>query len=66
MIMDNYIDLIVDDVYDVIRKGKHWPTQFRDTDKKQLLQNMISYFVSKEQFEKCAYLQVLLDEIDNK
>jgi len=63
--VDNYLDLTIEEVYDVISNINIWPITF-DTEKKITLMNsMIKYFIEKEEYEKCAILQGLIDGLEN-
>ena len=62
---DNYIDLTIEEVYDVIRQGNHWPKEFTLQRKIKMLNVIINYFEGKEEFEKCAYLKKLINELEN-
>ena len=65
MLVDNYLDLTIEEVYDVISNINIWPITF-DTEKKITLMNsMIKYFIEKEEYEKCAILQRIVDELEN-
>ena len=65
MLVDNYLDLTIEEVYDVISNINIWPITF-DTEKKITLMNsMIKYFIEKEEYEKCAILQGLIDGLEN-
>lgn len=63
--MDNYLDLTVNEVYEVIRAGNNWPKHFGKQEKVQMLESLTLYFASAEQFEKCIHLQKMLNEINN-
>ena len=63
--MDNYLDLTIEEVYDVISKVNVWPISF-DKDKKiKLMNSMIKYFIDKEDYEKCAFLQEYINGLEN-
>jgi len=65
IIVDNYLDLTIEEVYDVISQINVWPPSF-DTDKKiKLMNRMINYFVEKEEYEKCAFLQEYINGLEN-
>ena len=65
IIVDNYLDLTIEEVYDVISQINVWPPSF-DTDKKiKLMKRMINYFVEKEEYEKCAFLQEYINGLEN-
>ena len=61
--MDNYLDLTVEEVYEIICDGNNWPEHFGSADKIQLLENMVTYFASRDEFEKCTKLQKMIKRI---
>lgn len=65
MLVDNYLDLTIDEVYDVISKINVWPASFDKKKKIKLMNSMINYFIEKEEYEKCAILQGLIDGLEN-
>ena len=65
LVSENYLDLTIEEVYDVISQVNVWPVSF-DTDKKiKLMTRMINYFVEKEEYEKCQFLQNYIDGLEN-
>ena len=65
LVNENYLDLTIEEVYDVISQVNVWPVSF-DTDKKiKLMTRMINYFVEKEEYEKCAFLQEYINGLEN-
>ena len=63
--MENYLDLTIEEVYDVISNINGWPPSF-DSDKKiKLMTRMINYFVEHEEYEKCAFLQKYINGLEN-
>ena len=65
LVSENYLDLTIEEVYDVISQVNVWPVTF-DTDKKiKLMTRMINYFVEKEEYEKCQFLQNYIDGLEN-
>ena len=63
--MDNYLDLTIEEVYDVISKINAWPPSFDQKKKIKFMNSMIKYFIDKEEYEKCAILQRIVDELEN-
>ena len=62
---ENYLDLTIEEVYDVISNVNVWPATF-DVDKKiKLMTKMINYFVEKEEYEKCQFLQEYINGLEN-
>jgi len=65
--MDNYIDLTVEEIYEIITSGnQYWPSHMTSIDKVKLLETMTGYFAELEDFEKCISLQKIIDEIRDK
>ena len=65
LVSENYLDLTIEEVYDVISHVNVWHATF-DTDKKiKLMTRMINYFVEKEEYEKCAFLQEYINGLEN-
>jgi protein-arginine kinase activator protein McsA len=65
MLVDNYLDLTIEEVYDVISKINVWPHTFNKQKKIKLMNSMINYFIEKEEYEKCAVLQRFINELEN-
>ena len=63
--MDNYLDLTIEEVYDVISKVNAWPRSFDKVKKIKLMNSMIKYFEEREEYEKCAILQRLVEGLEN-
>ncbi len=64
-LVDNYLDLTIEEVYDVISKINIWPRSFDQKKKIKLMNSMIKYFIESEEYEKCAVLQRFIDELEN-
>ena len=65
LLVENYLDLTIDEVYDVISKINIWPPSFDKGKKIKFLNSMIKYFIEKEEYEKCATLQGIIDALEN-
>jgi hypothetical protein len=63
--VENYLDLTIEEVYDVISKINVWPQTFDRTKKIKFMNSMIKYFIEKEEYEKCAVLQRFIDGLEN-
>jgi len=63
--VENYLDLTIEEVYDVISKINVWPPSFDTGKKMKFINSMIKYFIEKEEYEKCAILQRIVDELEN-
>jgi hypothetical protein len=62
--MDNYLDLAIEDVYEILCEGEyHWPKHFTVTEKHGILDQMMEYFAGKDEFEKCIRLQTIKQSI---
>tara|TARA_Y100001972_G_C7548191_1_gene275604 strand:+ start:495 stop:737 length:243 start_codon:yes stop_codon:yes gene_type:complete len=62
---ENYLDLTIEEVYDVISEINIWPPSFNKSKKIKLMTRMIHYFIDKEEYEKCAFLQEYIDGLEN-
>mgnify|MGYP004385594647 CR=1 FL=1 len=62
---ENYLDLTIDEVYDVISHVNIWPPSFNKSKKIKLMTRMINYFIEKEEYEKCAFLQEYINGLEN-
>ena len=63
---ENYLDLTIEEVYDVITKINVRPMHFDDSKKIKFMNSMIKYFIEKEEYEKCAKLQRFIDDMENR
>jgi len=63
--VDNYLDLTIEEVYDVISNISVWPPSFDKKKKIKFMNSMIKYFIDKEEYEKCAILQRIIDGLEN-
>ena len=64
-LVENYLDLTIEEVYEVISKIQIWPPTFDRPKKIKFVNSMIKYFIDKEEYEKCAILQRIVDELEN-
>ena len=65
MLVDNYLDLTIEEVYDVISQVNVWPPSFDKKKKIKFMNSMINYFIEKEEYEKCAFLQKYINGLEN-
>ena len=65
LLVDNYLDLTIEEVYDVISHINVWPPSFDSNKKIKLMNRMINYFIEKEEYEKCAILQEYINGVEN-
>ena len=63
--VENYLDLTIEEVYGVISKINVWPISFDRKKKINFINSMIKYFIEKEEYEKCANLQRIIDGLEN-
>ena len=62
---ENYLDLTIEEVYDVISEINIWPPSFNKNKKIKLMTRMIHYFIEKEEYEKWAFLQEYINGLEN-
>jgi len=63
--VENYLNLTVDEVYDVITNINVWPNSFTIEMKIQFINGMINHFEDREQYEKCAKLYNIVQRLEN-
>ena len=70
--MDNYLDLTLREVYDVLTSSSDpWPNSFQTKKKVKFIQQLMDYFQEREEYERCAKLlkiqkKVTKHELDNR
>ena len=70
--MDNYLDLTLREVYDVLTGSNDpWPNRFQTEKKVKFIDQLIIYFQEREEYERCAKLlkiqkEVTKYELDNR
>ncbi len=70
--MDNYLDLTLREVYQIITSDSDpWPHAFETKKKIQFIQQLMDYFQEREEYERCAKLlkiqkEVTKHELDNR
>ena len=70
--MKNYLDLTLIETYKVLVSDTNpWPKKFQAEKKIQLIDQMIDFFTEREEYERCAKLvkvkeQVMKDVENNK
>jgi len=62
---ENYLDLTVDEVYDVITNVNVWPRDFTKEMKTSFINGMINHFEEREEYEKCAKLHAVVQRLEN-
>ena len=62
---ENYLDLTVEEVYDVITNINVWPRSFTIEMKIKFINQMINHFEQREEYEKCAKLHSIVQRLEN-
>ena len=62
---ENYLDLTVEEVYDVITNINVWPRDFTKEMKIKFINQMINHFEEREEYEKCAKLHSIVQRLEN-
>ena len=62
---ENYLDLTVEEVYDVITQINVWPHGFTKEMKISFINGMVQHFEDREEYEKCAKLQAIIQRLEN-
>jgi len=62
---ENYLDLTVEEVYDVITNINVWPRGFNNKKKIKFLNGMIEHFEDREEYEKCAKLHGIVQGLED-
>lgn len=66
---ENYLQLVIEDVYDILvraDKTTPWPSGADTVEKRAMfLQDIIDYFAEREDFEKCIVLQDMINELED-
>ena len=62
---ENYLDLTVEEVYDVITQINVWPSSFTNKMKIKFINGMIDHFEEREEYEKCAKLHTIVQRLEN-
>jgi len=62
--MDNYIDLTLREVYEVLTSSTDpWPNKFQTQKKIKLIDQLIEHFTDEEEYERCAKLVKLKEQV---
>ena len=62
--MDNYLDLTLQEAYDVLTSDTDpWPNEFQPKKKIKFIQQLMDYFQQREEYERCAKLLKLQKEV---
>ena len=62
---ENYLDLTVEEVYDVITNINVWPSGLTKQMKIKFINGMIDHFEEREEYEKCAKLHTIVQRLEN-
>ena len=62
---ENYLDLTIEEVYDVITNINVWPSGFTKQMKIKFINGMIDHFEEREEYEKCAKLHSIVQRLEN-
>jgi len=63
--VENYLDLTIEEVYDVITNINVWPSSFTQQMKTKFLNGMINHYEQREEYEKCAKLYAIIQRLEN-
>jgi hypothetical protein len=63
--VENYLDLTIEEVYDVITNINVWPRDFTKEMKIKFINGMIKHFEDREEYEKCAKLHTIVQGLEN-
>ncbi len=63
---ENYLDLTVEEVYDVITNINVWPRSFTIEMKIKFINQMINHFEQREEYEKCAKLYTIVQRLEDR
>ena len=62
---ENYLELAIDEVYDVITSINAWPRNFTSEMKTSFINGMIKHFEEREEYEKCAKLYAIVQRLED-
>ncbi len=65
--MDNYLELTLKEAYKVLTSNSDpWPNSFQPTKKIKFIDQLISYFQEREEYERCAELLKIKNAVTNE
>ena len=65
--MDNYLDMTLKEAYSVLTSSTDpWPNSFQPVKKIKFIDQLISYFQEKEEYERCAELLKIKNKVTNE
>ena len=64
---ENYLDLTIEEVYDVVTNVNVWPRSFDNEKKISFINALIKYYQheDREEYEKCAKLHRIIQRLEN-
>ena len=62
---ENYLDLTIEEVYDVITNINVWPSSFTNEMKISFIDQIIKHYEEREEYEKCAKLHSIVQRLEN-
>ena len=63
--IENYLDLTIEEVYDVITNINVWPSSFTNEMKISFIDQIIKHYEEREEYEKCAKLYRIIQRLEN-
>ena len=63
--IENYLDLTLDEVYNVITNVNVWPSSFNTDSKIKFINALIKYYEDREEYEKCGKLHRIIQRLEN-
>lgn len=63
---NDFLDKIMEDGYNLIITSKRFPKALTISNRLEMLEGMIEYFESKEEFEKCNILKEKYNNLKSK
>ena len=64
--IENYLDLTIEEVYDVITNINVWPSSFTNEMKISFIDQIIKHYEEREEYEKCAKLYRISQRLENR
>jgi len=63
---ENYLDLALDEVFQLVARKAPWPNSMSSTESKvQFIRELIEYYEGCEDYEKCKTLSEVIHELEN-
>jgi len=65
--IDNYLELTLNEAYKVLTSNMDpWPNSFEPYKKRKFIDQLISYFQDREEYERCAELLKIKNTVTNE